>query len=256
MNDYKYLQSKRKIYHSQHGEDGVLEYLFTKIPSNKWSVEFGAWDAKYLSNTFHFIEKHNYNAVLIEGDKDKMSDLEKNTLAYKDKVFNINAFVDSKGENTLDNLLKKTPIPYDFDILSIDIDGQDYNVWDAFTQYKPKVVIVEINVWDKPNVIKVHSRENNEYNIKGSSGTSIKALTLLARKKGYALLANISCNVIFVDEQYLKFFFDKEPEPEDVYTYEVFSLSELNLVEAKRKSTKDFIQKLIRFPYHIFKYGK
>lgn len=255
MNNYKYLQEKRKVYHSQNGEDGVLEYLFTKIPSNKWSVEFGAWNAKHLSNTFHFIEKHNYHAVLIEGDKSKISDLEKNTAQFKDRVFNINAYVDFQGENTLDNLLKRTPIPFDFDILSIDIDGKDYHVWDAFKEYRPKVVVAEIVMTDKPEVIRVDDKNSNTYEW-SKSGSSIKSMTKLANEKGYALIANIACNAIYVDKKYLSLFFDNEPTPEQAYTYENFDLSELTLTEAKRKGIKTFINKLIRYPYHLIKYKK
>lgn len=256
MNNYKYLQSKRKKYHSQNGEDGLLEYLFTKIPSNKWAVEFGAWDAKYLSNTFHFIEKHNYSAVLIEGDKNKIPDLENNISEYKERVYKINAFVEDNGENTLDKLLQQTPVPKDFDILSIDIDGNDYYVWKAFNDYKPKVVVVEINIKHKPEVLHIHNKNETNY-AWGKSGSSIKSLTELAREKGYALLTNVSCNAIFIDKKYLSLFFDKEPNPEDVYTYEAFNLSELNLTEAKRKGGwKLFFAKLIRYPYHLVRYKK
>jgi hypothetical protein len=255
MNNYKELQTKRKIYNSQHGEDGLLEHILSKLNGNKWVVEFGAWDGKYLSNTFHFIEKLGYSAVLIEGDPAKMPDLEKNTAQFKDRVHNINAFVEFSGENTLDNLLKRTPIPHDFDLLSIDIDGKDYHVWEAFTEYRPKVVIIEVTARNKPEDTKIHSKTDDTW-VRFISGSSIKSTTELANKKGYALIANVSCNAIYVDKQYLSLFFDNEPKPEEVFTYEAFDLSELSLSEAYRKGTKDFLKKLVRYPYHLIKYGK
>jgi len=255
MNNYNYLQTKRKIYYSQHGEDGLLEYILSKLPTNKWVVEFGAWDAKHLSNTYHFIEKLNYSAVLIEGEPSRMIDLEKNTEAFKERVHPINAFVGFEGENTLDNLLKKTPIPVDFDVLSIDIDGKDYHVWEAFNNYKPKVVIIEINSRKKPHEDQIHAKDDDTW-VSFVSGTSLKSVTELANKKGYALIANVLCNALFIDKKYLNLFFDKEPTPEQVFTYEAYDLSELNLAEAKQKGRKHYIKKLMRYPYHLIKYGK
>lgn len=253
MNDYHFLRTKAITYYSQHGEDGVLEYLLTKIPTNKWAVEFGAWDAKYLSNTFYFIEKKNYQAVLIEGDATRIEDAKKNTAQFNGRVIPICAFIEPDGANSLDNLLKPTPLPYDFDILSIDIDGKDYHIWDSFKNYKPKIVIIEINAKQKPDIDKIHRKDDDDIT-SWVAGSSIRPLTTLAHQKGYALVANIGCNAIYVDAQYLKLFYDTEPTPAQVFNYQLFDLSELSLAEAKQKSWKDYIGKLIRLPYHLVKY--
>ena len=250
MNNYKFLRAKATSYYSQHGEDGVLEYLLTKIPTNMWAVEFGAWDAKYLSNTFYFIEKLNYKAVLIEGDDTRIEEAKKNTAQFDGRVISICAFVEPEGTNTLDNLLKPTPLPYDFDILSIDIDGKDYHIWDSFKNYKPKIVIIEMNAKQKPETDKIHRKDDDDVT-SWVAGSSIKSLTELAHQKGYSLVSNIGCNAIFVDTQYLNLFFDTEPTPTQVFNYQLFDLSQLTLTEAKRKSSKDFINKLVRYPYHL-----
>ena len=69
----------RKNIHSQNGEDGVIDEIFKRInlaslSHEKWCVEFGAWDGKHYSNTFHLVEQ-GWNAVYIEGDIEKYSDL-------------------------------------------------------------------------------------------------------------------------------------------------------------------------------------
>ena len=153
----------RKIYFSQSGEDGVLEYVLDKIPNkDNYCVEFGAWDGIHLSNTYHFISKKNYKSVLIEGETDRWQ-----TLCLNMEKFNsicINKFVDFEGENTLDNILATTAIPKNFDLLSIDIDGNDYYVWDSLDYYKPKVVIIEINIRKKPNEYIINEK-NSDFKI-------------------------------------------------------------------------------------------
>ena len=58
----------RKNLYSQDGEDGVIEEIFKRLSINKGTfVEFGAWDGKYLSNTFALLQK-NWAGVYIEGD--------------------------------------------------------------------------------------------------------------------------------------------------------------------------------------------
>ena len=62
--------------HSQAGEDGVLAKVLEIIgASTKWCVEFGAWDGKYLSNTYNLIESQGFSAVMIEGSEKRHGDL-------------------------------------------------------------------------------------------------------------------------------------------------------------------------------------
>ena len=53
----------------------------------------------------------------------------------------------------MDNLLEKTNLPKDFEILSIDIDSYDLEVWESLVFYKPKIVIIEINSSYPPGII-------------------------------------------------------------------------------------------------------
>jgi hypothetical protein len=138
-----YKQYARDVF-SQNGEDGIVEELLRRLDIKSGYVcEFGAWDGVYLSNTFNLIQK-GFKGVFIEGDKDKFQDLLKTCKNYPN-IIPINAYVDYEGENTLDNLLQKTDIPFDFELLSIDIDSFDYHVWRSLKLYRPKIVIIEIN---------------------------------------------------------------------------------------------------------------
>ncbi|RZB36739.1 MAG: hypothetical protein SRB2_01818 [Desulfobacteraceae bacterium Eth-SRB2] len=131
--------------YSQTGEDGIIKKILEIIPQNdKWCVDFGAWDGLYLSNTRNLIEAKCYSAILIEGNKIKFAELQKN-YAQNKNVITINRFVGFENENNLDQILKMTPIQNDFDFLSIDIDGNDYHVWKAMSDYNPKIVCIEFN---------------------------------------------------------------------------------------------------------------
>src|SRR5579872_645620 len=133
--------------YSQFGEDGIVAEIIHRIELHiaidKWCVEFGAWDGVYLSNSYQLIKNKGYKAVLIEGDAKRHADLCKNIPS--DEVIKLCEFVHFEGASSLDNILKKTNIPVDFDFMSIDIDGCDYHIWASLTDYRPKVICIEFN---------------------------------------------------------------------------------------------------------------
>jgi hypothetical protein len=183
--------------HSQMGEDGVIAKILETIPeTDRWCVEFGAWDGKYLSNACRLIEEKDYNAILIEGDAAKFSVLKSN-YTKNDKVFPVNAFVGYQKKDGLDTILPSYDIPRNFDFLSIDIDGNDYHVWKAIKKYRPKVVCVEFNPTIPSEVFFVQSAKPNV-----SQGCSILALDKLSREKGYELVCVLRYNAFFVDQLY------------------------------------------------------
>jgi hypothetical protein len=193
---------------SQTGEDGIIKIILETIGDNdKWCVEFGAWDGEYLSNTCNLIRNYEYSAVLIEADQKKFLELQKRYAENK-QVFPINAFVGFEGGNNLDALLKKTPIPLNFDVLSVDIDGNDYHVWKAATQYLPKVVCIEFNPTIPTEIEFVQPPD-----IKIAQGSSLLSLTKLGTAKGYELVAVTSLNAIFVHNKYFPLFNMKNNTP-------------------------------------------
>jgi len=127
------------------------------------------------------------------------------------------------------------PFPHDFDLLSIDVDGNDYHVWNSIKEYHPSVVIVEINNLIKPNIEQIHTLGSNY--IWGVSGTSISSMTHLAMKKGYALVSHVGCNVIYIKRNYLKFIYEREVTPLDVFTYETHKINELMFEELRTSLT-------------------
>jgi len=179
---------------SQNGEDGILAEIFRRIePRSKLCVEFGAWDGKHLSNTWALWHESGWSAVLIEGDRERFLQLEQSTTNFP-SIKAVHAFVASTGPNTLDNILSREKVsPEGVDLLSIDIDGDDYHIWSSLSTYKPRVVVIEYNPTIPPELDLVQRK--GEY-----FGASALALTRLATEKGYGLAACTATNCIYVHE--------------------------------------------------------
>lgn len=180
---------------SQNGEDGVVEEIRRRLNiEDGWVCEFGAWDGRHLSNTFLLVRDRRFKAVYIEGDVTKYAAL-LNTVKQHPTITPICAMVlpehQDDGNTTLDTLLKRTAIPIEFFLLSIDIDSSDYQVWKSVEQYKPLVVVVEINSSVHPHET-LHIHDGARYN-----GTSFRPMLQLGREKGYTLLCHTG-NMVFV----------------------------------------------------------
>ena len=179
---------------SQYGEDGMIAKIFEFIGvKNRWCVEFGAWDGKYLSNTWDLINNKGWSAVLAEGDSGRAARLAESHRSRPSDVFVKNLSVGWQGENSLDSILGSTPTPRDFDLLSIDIDGNDWHVWNSLQNYRPRLVIVEFNP----------SASNQLYFVQDADpslnqGCSLLALIELGKSKGYELAACNYVNGLFV----------------------------------------------------------
>ena len=177
---------------SQNGEDGIIEEIIRRLNlTNLWCCEFGAWDGMHLSNTFHLVRTTNAKVVMIEGDISKFPKLVATSKKYPGQIISINAYVDRicDSNTSLDNILKTTKIPQDFDILSIDIDSYDLDVWESVQFYKPKLVIIEINNEIPPGILQRHS-EHHWLN-------SFTSTVQVGTQKGYTLICH-SFNLFFI----------------------------------------------------------
>jgi hypothetical protein len=186
------LEQHARNIESQNGEDGILAEIFRRIqPRSRMCVEFGAWDGKHLSNTWALWHEAGWSAVLIEGDRKRFLQLQQSISTFP-SVKAIHAYVTSTGSSCLDSLLAAERIvPDGIDLLSIDIDGDDYHVWDSLNTFRPRVVVVEYNPTIPPELDLV--QRQGEY-----FGASASALTRLAKEKGYGLAAYTATNCIYV----------------------------------------------------------
>ncbi len=120
-------QKQRKGY-CQNGESGILKYIIDHIGTkSKFLVDLGAWDGKHLSNTRLFIE---------EGWKGLLVDAKEFKGVYQSFM-------------TVENIIEtfeKHNVPKEFDLLSVDIDGNDYWILKKVLEhYSPRLIISEFN---------------------------------------------------------------------------------------------------------------
>jgi len=155
------LLDYRKNIHSQCGEDGILEKIFDLLRIGRGAcVEFGAWDGRHFSNTCHLIEDKGWSGVLIEGSPAKFQALRQN-FAHRADVILLDKLVGFDPPNMLDDLLATTPLPSDFDLLSIDVDGNDYHILESIRRYRPKVIVIEFNPTIPAHIEFVQARDLN-----------------------------------------------------------------------------------------------
>lgn len=166
--------------YSQTGEDGILDEVFRRLKiKNGRFCEFGAADGLFCSNTRLLLE-NGWSGKLIEASPGHAKALIDNTMGKDVELF--------FGPVTPQNVNEL--IPNDLDLLSIDVDNDDFNIWNAY-RGKPAVVVIEVNSSIAPP----------EIVIPGTRGASYSAMVMLGLSKGYFLLTHHG-NCIFVLNQF------------------------------------------------------
>jgi hypothetical protein len=189
-----YLREFRRNVTSETGEDGVLEKILELIGvGSGWCVEFGAGDGHSSSNTWNLIANYDWRAVLIEGMQSRFQVLAQRH-AGRAGVFPLNAYVMTEGPGSLQSLLRQTPVPKAFDVMSVDIDGIDWHVWRSLERYRPRVVLVEFNPSISNDVVFIQDPDPSI-----NQGSSLRAFVELGKEKGYELAATTDYNAFFVE---------------------------------------------------------
>ncbi len=134
------LAAAEKKVCSQNGEDGVLAAIFVAVGvTNRYFVEFGVDDAAEC-NTACLLQQ-GWTGLMMDGEG-----ISRNPLASVEREH-------ITAEN-INELLAKYHVPRDFDLLSIDIDGNDYWVWKAIA-HRPRVLVIEYNASVPPELRRV-----------------------------------------------------------------------------------------------------
>jgi len=193
--------------YSQFGEDGIIEKIFQIIGiQSNVCIEFGAWDGIYLSNTAN-LWKNGWKGILIESNRERFNTLVQNVKG-KD-CYCINEFVKPEGQNTLENILLRHKLPQNIDFLSIDVDGDDYYIFESLTTLKPRVISCEYNPTIPVHINLIPEKNNN-------FGCSARSLVKLAESKQFRLVSLTESNCFFVPEENFYKFVDYETKLENL----------------------------------------
>ncbi len=135
---------------SQFSEDGILDEIFRRIgTTNRFFVEFGVGDG--MENNTLYKLGQGWDGIWFDGDHDKITSIRRthDTLIASKKLRVYEKWILS---STVMNDFRCASVPTEFDLLSIDIDGNDYWVWKALEEFSPRVVVIEFNAGMGPSL--------------------------------------------------------------------------------------------------------
>ena len=175
---------------SQHREDGIIDYLLNTIGDDIGRfVEFGF--APDQCNCINLAINRGFSGLFIDGNATKCNNA---ITAFKrlalDNVMVKQAFIERER---LNSLIADCGIEGEIDVLSIDVDGNDYWFWQAVEVIDPRIVVIEYNAsfGSQESVSIPYQADFVRYRAHPSGfyhGCSLAAIEHLGRAKGYRLL--------------------------------------------------------------------
>lgn len=192
---------------SQWGEDGIIQFLINRVPiKNKIFVEFGIGSYREC-NTRFLLKNNNWSGLVIDGAAQNIQRLREDPLCWQYNLKSQCAFI--KKDN-INQLISQNGIDGDIGILSVDIDGNDYWIWNAIDCIQPRIVICEYNslfgATRKVTTIYSDNFVINKAHFSGLYwGASIGAFDYLAKQRGYSLVGSNTAgnNIFFVRDDVL-----------------------------------------------------
>lgn len=168
---------------SKHGGDGVLLYIFSKVGcTNRTFVEIGV-EAGRECNTANLSINFGWQGMIVDANKECT---ESAKIYYQGKkVKPIHCFVTAENIN---QLLLDNGFRGEIDLLSTDIDGNDYWVWKVINVVNPRVIVAEYNAALGLKLITIKYNPNFRYKGDSYFGVSLAALAKLLKEKGYILV--------------------------------------------------------------------
>lgn len=199
---------------SQWGEDGILDWLVERanIPGNAQSfIEFGVEDYRQ-SNTRFLLQNRNWRGLILDGSPAMLTTVKDDGLLWAYDLEARPAFITRENIN---ELIRAADFTGEIGLLSIDLDGNDYWVWEALEVVNPILLVCEYNAvfgdvypistpYD-PAFHRTRAHFSNLY-----FGASIRALCSLAARKGYRFVGTTTAanDAFFVREDYARRFVD------------------------------------------------
>lgn len=177
---------------SQFGDDGIIQYLINNLEiSNKSFVEFGVGDYTE-SNTRFLLVNDNWSGLVMDCLEEDIKKIKSSDDYWRYDLKIQQAFI---TKDNINQLLQDNSIEKDLGLLHIDVDGNDFYIWEAINVINPIIVIMEYNSVFGLRPITI-PYDNGFYRTKAHYsnlywGASLSALNILAETKGYAF---VGCN--------------------------------------------------------------
>ncbi|MEI7525477.1 MAG: hypothetical protein WCJ95_14150 [Mariniphaga sp.] len=187
--------------YSQNGEDGIIKEIIDRLKlESGFFVEFGVQNGLETNTTLLLLK--GWKGLWIEANETDFNYINKKfeSKLNSKQLTVMNNFITAENVEHLFDLAK---VPVELDLLSIDIDSNDYWVWKAIKKFSPKVVVIEYNAFYPPDVEWIMPYDNAKvWDSTTYYGASLKSLYLLGKEKGYKLIAcsYIGVNAFFVRE--------------------------------------------------------
>ena len=187
---------------SQWGEDGIIDWIISRLPSiPKTFIEFGVENYQE-ANTRLLIQLRNWRGLIIDGSEKNVRDIKSQDISWRHQLLSMSEFI---TRSNINQLICGAGMAGEIGLLSIDIDGNDFWVWQALTTIRPAIVICEYNavfgdlcpvtVPYRDDFHRTKAHHSNLY-----FGASLPALIYLAREKGYTFVGTCTAgaNAFFV----------------------------------------------------------
>jgi hypothetical protein len=184
---------------SQFDEDGIIQFLISHLEiKNQTFVEFGVENYEE-SNTRFLLINNNWQGMVMDGSEEHIAYIKSDRVSRR---YDLQAKCSFITKDNINDLLRQSGFSEDLGLLSIDIDGNDYWIWEAIESVRPRIVIAEYNsvlgrdpvsIPYQADFFRTKAHHSNLY-----YGCSLSALAHLANKKGYVLTgSNLRGNNVF-----------------------------------------------------------
>jgi hypothetical protein len=202
---------------SENGEDGVLVEIFRRIGRRRGCfVEIGANSTE--SNCIFLADALGWSGLIVDANAEECERIARKYRTRPDIKVQRH-FVTAEN---IEDILRESEIPRSLDLLSVDVDGNDYWIWAALREHAPAVVVIEHNAALDPRkrLVQAYS-PNRQWDGTANFGASVAALCELGMQKGYKLVHGelAGANLFFVREDLVKDRFDLDAATPRVVNY-------------------------------------
>lgn len=178
---------------SQFGDDGLIQYLVRALaPTERSFVEFGV-ESYQEANTRFLLQHDNWRGLVMDGSAENIAQIRADNISWRHELHSVCAFI---NRDNINQLIADAGFEGALGLLSIDIDGVDWWVWERLECVQPLIVVAEYNsVFGAEAAVTVPYRADFQRAKAHHSnlywGCSLRALCVLAERKGYAF---VGCN--------------------------------------------------------------